>query len=246
MTPEPHTLSVLAVVFLSALARSTFGFGAAMVAMPLLSFFLPLPVASALMAVLSTVLASAIIASEWRRVDVPGVWRLLLASALGIPLGLLLLQGVGERLAKAILALVIIGFSAYCLLAPRRATLRGDGWAWAFGAWSGALGGAYSIYGPPLVVYGTLRGWSADCFRATVQVYLLPVGVLTMLAHAHAGLWTRAVGWYALASLPVLAAGLLLGGLINRHFQGERFVRTMHGLLIVLGTALLVDCWRRG
>jgi uncharacterized membrane protein YfcA len=238
MTPEPYTVPVLVVVFLSALMRSTFGFGAAVVAMPLLSFFLPVKVATALMAILSTVLASAIIAQGLRNVDVAGVWRMLLASVAGIPLGLLLLKAMGEHLAKAVLAAVIIAFSAYCLLSPRRATLRSD---WPFGLWAGILGGAYSIYGPPLAVYGTLRGWTAEHFRTTIQVYLLPVGAVTLIAHAAGGLWTAAVGWYALASVPALLLGLLVGSAINRNFQGEAFVRSMHALLLLLGLALLAS-----
>jgi uncharacterized protein len=240
MTPQPYTVHVLAVVLLSALARSTFGFGAAMVAMPLLVFFVPVQVATALMAILSTILAGALIVREWRSVDVSGVWRLLAASIVGIPLGLLLLKGAGDRVARVILGIVIISFSSYCLATPRRSILNRDTWAWPFGVWAGTLGGAFSIYGPPLVVYGTLRGWGAERFRATVQVYLLPVGVLTMIAHATAGLWTLAVGWYVLVSLPVLAVGLLLGTAVNRRFRGEAFVRTMHVLLILLGSGLLV------
>src|SRR5206468_4089423 len=99
MTPEPYTAWVLLIVFVSAVARSTFGFGAAQVAMPLLSFLVPLPVASALMAILSTVLAGAIIVQEWRSVEAASVWRLLSASAASIPLGVWLVKGGGERLA---------------------------------------------------------------------------------------------------------------------------------------------------
>ena len=239
MPPPSYTVAVLAVVFASALMRSTFGFGAATIALPLLSFFMTVQSASALMAILGTVLAGAIILQGRQAVDVAGVWRMLLASLLGIPLGVLLVRAAGDRPAKAILALAIIAFSAWCLFWARRGVLARDRWAWPFGVWAGVLGGAYSIYGPPLVVYGTLRGWSAELFRATIQVYLLPVGVVTLALHAAAGWWTAAVGWYALLSLPALLAGLALGAVVNRRFRGEAFTRSMHALLLCLGAALL-------
>jgi uncharacterized membrane protein YfcA len=150
-----------------------------------------------------------------------------------------MLKGMGESLARAVLAGVIIAFSSYCLFSHRRTALRSDEWSWPFGLWAGVLGGAYSIYGPPLVVYGTLRGWTAEHFRTTIQVYLLPVGAVTLVAHAAGGLWTAAVGWYSLTSVPALLLGLLVGSAINRNFQGEAFVRTMHALLLFLGLALL-------
>lgn len=63
-------------------------------------------------------------------------------------MGLLLLTRVAEPVVKAILAGVIIAFSAYALLSRRRMRLRDDRTAWLFGFGAGALGGAYGMNGP--------------------------------------------------------------------------------------------------
>src|ERR1041384_5395771 len=53
------------------------------------------------------------------------------------------------------------------------------------------LGGAYGVNGPPLVVYGNMRQWSAGHFRATLQAYFLPVSLIGVLGYAIQGL----LGW---------------------------------------------------
>src|SRR4051794_18399963 len=155
-------LTVVAVVFLATLVRSAFGFGEALVAVPLLALLIPVEVATPLAVLFSITVAAVIIVQDWHQVHFPSAWRLVLATLPGIPLGLLLLTVVPEGVVKAVLAVVIIAFSAYCLGRGGRFELRSDRSAWLFGFGAGILGGAYGMNGPPLVVYGALRRWSPE------------------------------------------------------------------------------------
>jgi uncharacterized membrane protein YfcA len=187
---------VLAVVFLATLIRSTFGFGEALVAVPLLALFIPVEVAAPLAVLVSITVAGVILLQDWHKVHVRSAWRLVLSTLFGIPLGLLLLTTVAEHVVEAILAIVIIAFSAYCLASRSRFELRDDRLAWVFGFGAGVLGGAYGMNGPPLVMYGTLRRWSAEHFRATLQGYFLPASLVGMLGYWLAGLWVSTVTRY--------------------------------------------------
>src|SRR5262245_62742277 len=109
-------LPVLAVVFLATLIRSAFGFGEALVAVPLLALLIPVEVAVPLAVLLSVTVAGVVLAQDWRHVHFGGAWRLVLATLPGIPLGLWLLTAAPEPAVKALLAVVIIAFSAYCLV----------------------------------------------------------------------------------------------------------------------------------
>ena len=82
--------------------------------------------------------------------------------------------------------------------------LTNDRLAWFFGVSAGVLGGAYGMNGPPLVVYGTLRRWSPERFRATLQGYFLPASLIGMIGYWTAGLWTPSVSRYYLLSLPAV------------------------------------------
>src|SRR5687768_3449218 len=109
-------LPVLAVIFLATLVRSAFGFGEALVAVPLLALLMPVEEAVPLVTLVSITVAAVILARDWHQVHARGAWRLVASTLFGIPLGLWLLTAVPESAVKAILAVVIIGFSSYCLV----------------------------------------------------------------------------------------------------------------------------------
>ncbi|MGH7127451.1 MAG: TSUP family transporter, partial [Planctomycetaceae bacterium] len=149
---------------------------------------------------------------------------------------------VDERIVKALLAAVIIGFCVFRLSAVRAGTLPGgERWAVPFGVVAGALGGAYNTQGPALVVYGTLRSWPAEDFRATIQAHFLLTGPLIVLAHGASGLWTPVVFADYLASLPLLLLASLIGRRLNRRLAGPAFSRIIYGILLVIGMALLAN-----
>jgi uncharacterized membrane protein YfcA len=185
--------------------------------------------------------AGVVVCWDWHHVQLGSAWRLVLATLPGIPLGLLLLTAAAEHVIKAVLGLVIIAFSAYCLRRRTPVELANDRLAWLFGFAAGVLGGAYGMNGTPLVVYGTLRRWSAEQFRATLQGYFLPASALGMAGYWLAGLWVWLVTRYYLVSLPGALAAIVLGRVINQRLAGRSFVRYVHVALLLIGCTLLVQ-----
>jgi uncharacterized membrane protein YfcA len=232
---------VLAVIFLATLIRSALGFGEALVAVPLLALRIPVEVAAPLAVLVSITVAFVIVVEDWHKVHLASAWRLVLSTLFGIPLGLLLLTAVPGPVVKAGLAVVIIAFSAYCLARRTPLVLHDDRLAWLFGFGAGVLGGAYGMNGPPLVIYGTLRRWSAEQFRATLQGYFLPASVVGMAGYWLAGLWVPPVTRYFLLSLPVAVASIVLGRVVNRRLAGRSFSLYVHIALIAIGITLLIQ-----
>src|SRR5881396_2216872 len=110
--PADHTtLPVLAVIGLATVIRSAFGFGEALVAVPLLALLIPVEVAAPLAVLVSITVAVVIVLEDWHQVQFGSAWRLVLSTLFGIPLGLLLLTAVPEGVVKAVLAVVIVAFS---------------------------------------------------------------------------------------------------------------------------------------
>jgi uncharacterized membrane protein YfcA len=230
---------VTAIVFVATLVRSTFGFGEALVAVPLLALIMPLDSAAPLAVLLSITVAAAALAQDWRMVQWPGATRLVLATLVGSPLGLLLLTRAPERIVVGLLGLVILAFSAFSLTARVSLHLKDDRLAWAFGFAAGILGGAYGMNGPPLVVYGTLRRWPPQHFRATLQGYFLPASVVVMFGYWTAGLWTSSLTRQFLLVLPAAVAAIALGRVLNRRLSPHAFIRYVHAALAAIGIALL-------
>jgi uncharacterized protein len=235
------TVQVVGVVFVATLIRSTLGFGEALVAVPLLAFLIPVEVATPLAVLFSVTVAAVIVAQDWRSIHFKSAGWLIGSSLLGIPLGLLLLVGVQELAVKVLLGVVIICFSTFCLLVRNPMELKEDRLTWllGFGFVAGILGGAYGMNGPPLVIYGALRRWSPQHFRATLQGYFLPASFVGLVGYRLAGLWVPEVNRYFLLSLPGALAAIFLGRAANRRLHGRSFLWIVHGGLIVIGAALL-------
>ena len=100
------------------------------------------------------------------------------------------------------------------------------------------LGGAYGMNGPPLALYGSLRGCSPQHFRATLQGYFLPASLAGFCGYWLAGLWTPAVSRFYVLSLPLVVVATILGRVINARIGADRFVRYVHVGLIVIGAIL--------
>jgi len=241
------TLHVLIVVFLATLFRSAFGFGEALIAVPLLALFLPLKVAAPLAVLVSITIAAVVVAQDWRKIHVRSAGWLVAASLFGIPVGLLLLTSSHQQAVKIALAIFIMAFSLYSLLGRKPPELKTDSKVWLLGCGfvAGVIGGASGMNGPPLVIYGAMRRWSAQHFRATLQAYFLPASVIGMSGYWLAGLWVPIVTHYYLLCLPALLPAILLGRVVNHRLQGDTFLKYVYVGLAGIGVVLLAESMRR-
>jgi len=235
---------VLPIIFIAALTRSTFGFGDAMVGMPLLVMAIGLNTATPLVGLMGITASSTILIKHWRDVHIKSVWPLIIYTLIGIPVGILLLKGLYENVMKSVLAFVIIVFSLYNIFKPKLFTLANDKLACIFGLSAGILGGAYNTNAPPVVIYGTLRQWNPEKFRATLQGYFFPTGSLIVMGHCIGGLWTKPVLVNYAFSFPVILVAIFLGGRINRKIPKARFDNYIYVFLVILGICLLIETVR--
>jgi uncharacterized membrane protein YfcA len=237
------TLYVLAVLFLATVIRSAFGFGEALIAVPLLVLRIPVTTAAPLAVLVSITVAAIIVIQDWRHIHFRSAGGLLAATLFGIPLGLFLLMAANEHVLKIILSLLLISFSLYSLLARAKLHLKKDhpGALLACGFLAGVLGGAFGMNGPALAIYGALRRWSPQHFRASLQAYFLPASMLGLIGFALTGLWGAAVTRYYVVSLPVVLVAVLAGRAINRRLAGDHFLRWIYLGLIAIGVLLLIQ-----
>jgi uncharacterized membrane protein YfcA len=232
--------AVLIIICVAALVRSTFGFGDALVGMPLLALVIPLRTATPLMALVGPTLAFLILARAWRRVDIRSTAVLIAATLAGIPFGIYVLKNVREGLINLVLAGVIILFALYSLLRPELHRLKSGRSAPLFGLAAGVLGAATNTNGPPVVFYGALRGWEPDAFRATIQGYFLFTGPALLVGQGAAGLLTAQVWRAYLCALPLIAGAVWAGFKLGRRIPAARFYRWIYGLLMAAGLVLLL------
>jgi uncharacterized membrane protein YfcA len=190
----------------------------------------------------SVTIAGFVVVQDREMIHLKSAGGLILYSLPGIPLGLLLLVYTKEQIVKTVLGAIISIFSLYLLSGSRLSALKKDhhGWLFSCGFISGILGGAYGLNGPPLVIYGSKRRWSAQHFRATLQGYFLVASFAGMIGYWFSGLLIPAVFHYYLISLPLLIPAIFLGRLINHRLHGEQFYRWVYGALFGIGLFLFI------
>jgi uncharacterized membrane protein YfcA len=237
------TQAIIAAVLVlgtAALVRSSFGFGDALLAMPLLTIALGVARAVPLVGLVSVVMTVVILLSSWQSVDVLSVKKLTAGALIGVPAGILLLKQLPEEVLTRGLGVVVVAFGLYRLLAPRPLQLQTSGWAVVFGFTSGCLGGAFNIGGPPIVLYGSMRGWTPERFRATLQGYFLITSIVIGAGQGIGGLWTANVWRLFFLSMPAVFAGLWLGRLVHSRIDPRTFGRLLSLLLIALGILVFI------
>jgi len=227
------------ILFFSAFIRSTFGFGNGLVAMPLIAMILDMKSTTPLVAMAGFLLASVIAAGSWRKIKINSVWRLVISSLAGIPIGLIYLKNIDDHTVKFILAVIIIVVSLYNLIKPKLFKLSDDRFSYIFGFFAGIMGGAYNTDGPPVVIYAALRRWPPEDFRATLQGYFLPTAFFIMAGHGLSALWTPPVLKYFLFSLPGIFLGIFLGGKVNKMIPAEKFIKYIYIFLILIALVFL-------
>lgn len=236
-------LFILVISFIASLVRSTLGFGESLIAVPLFLLFLPVDVAVPLSVMLSVVIALVIVIQDHSKIHVSSAKWLILYALLGLPLGILILIYGDEMIVKVGLGLVLILYSLYSLYFKNDNTLKKDNKVWLFicGFLSGVFGGAYGLNGPPLVVYGNLRKWSAKHFRATLQAYFLPVSLISVLGYYTKGLITHEVNTYFFICLTTTIPAVFLGRYLNYKLKDGTFFKYVYWGLMLISVILILS-----
>jgi uncharacterized membrane protein YfcA len=212
----PEALEVGLALAAGAALQAAVGFGAGLLAAPLLALLLD-PVDVVWLLLLSALVLGPLILLE------PGgrgrvAWRdtawLVVWAVPAMPLGAVVVHALGTEPMQILVGLVVLAFLAAQLLRPpARATAGGRALA---GVGAGFMTTATSLNGPPLVLWMRRRYDDPATFRATVTAVFLAVdaiGLVTLLVAGTPGLTAGELA----AGLLGTAAGWALGrGLFTR------------------------------
>jgi uncharacterized membrane protein YfcA len=242
---DTSILLVMCIFFFSTFVRSTFGFGDALVAMPLLAIILDLKIAAPLFALIGCTISIIILFKNWRDIHFESAWRLIVSSIVGVPIGVLILKGMHDVVLKLSLAIIIMGFSAHKLATPKQLHLKTERSSFVFGFLAGVFGGAYNVCGPPVAIYGSLRRWPPATFRANLQGFFLVIGFLILWGHYVGGLVTPNVLQMYAITLPAVIVATILGAWLHQKIAPGKFERYIHVLLVIIGAYLFFNIVRR-
>jgi uncharacterized membrane protein YfcA len=217
------------------------GFGAALVAMPIVATGLDMPLALTSCTMVVLALNVQMFWIYRRHLDGSGFRGILAGGVPGAVAGILMLRHLPEAGLKSGLGALLVAYSIWglCWTVPKPASLAGR-WAVLAGFLSTSLGAAFGINGPSLAAYLAARGGTPQEFKAALGAFFIASCALIMLAHGAAGMYTaRSASLFAMALPSVLFGGWVglraSGGVPERHFR-----ILVYSMLIIAGAKMLL------
>lgn len=232
------------VVFTAFVVRGMSGFGAGLIATPLLAFMLPMhvivPVSGLLVFVLFVFLTirdrNAVIWRELRLLAVPTV--------IGVVCGLFLFRSLDNSLLLFMLGGFLIAYAVYMLVVHffGLPELRcSEKWAAPVGFAGSFIDTLFGGGGGTLVViYMHARGIGKMQFRATVAVLWFIEMIARISGYTLAGYYTASTLLLVAVLLPMVWAGTWVGEHISNRISQETFSRILAVMLLLSGISLLL------
>ena len=239
MSPAVVAILFGLIVFVTHFIQGVTGFGCAILAMPFCILLVGIGVARPVLTVLALILDVCLLVRSWKQVDWHQYLHILLFVLPGLPVGMIAYDVLPGTILQRVLAAFMVVVGVQGLVAQTRSRKAASPHAWP--AWflnvllfvGGAIQGAFTSGGPPVIIYATQNIKDKGAFRATLVAIWTTLNVFIIgdiIARQElAGLAGRLV----LSSLPFLALGGLLGDLAHRRISGEAFTQLIYAVLLV-------------
>lgn len=235
------TLTYIGLIFfLAGTLQGMTGFGSALVAMPLLCLFVDVQTAVPLCTLNSIVITAYLMTKMKNHIDLTKVLPLCLSALPGSLVGVTLLHEIDAHLFKILLGLLLLGYGGYNLMFTATTRSLNPAWAWLAGFFSGAIGSAFSVGGPPAILYATLNDWRKDEIKATLTAFFAFNSTIAALVHFFSGLTKSAVAKDFLISAPTVLLGAMLGYYWYQRTPHRIYMRVTFAFLIFMGGTMII------
>ncbi|MBG0789586.1 MAG: sulfite exporter TauE/SafE family protein [Desulfovibrionaceae bacterium] len=235
----PDTVLILVIILLAAFLQGLTGFGFALIALPLLGFFIDIKLSVPLMQLLAVIVSIYLGFRLRKNIHLQSIYILMAATLPGIPLGTYALKHFSTQWLSIGIGLLMVLFTSYMLLFKPRARELGAPVTALAGFLCGGLGASIGAGGPPVIIYTALQPWDKDRAKATLSFYFSIAGLLTIASSALGGMITPAVLHLYALSLPSLVAGIWLGTAAYKRLSDKGYRKLAFVLVFLLGCMML-------
>jgi uncharacterized membrane protein YfcA len=233
-------LAAIAIAAVAGWVRGITGFGAAMVMTPPLSLMLGPQLAVPITLMLEAFAAAPMLPAATRTAH----WRVLtpiLLAAIGcVPLGAYVLATADPDTLRRGIALIVIIFSTLLLSGARYHGKQRLATSIGLGSLSGAMLGATSIGGPPVILYLLAGPDPVAVSRANLTLYVALSSAVGLMALLMRGVVDARVLLHACAMAPLFMVGVVVGSRAFARLSDLRFRRFTIILMLVVSLVVLI------
>ena len=235
-------LSAALIVMVAYTVYGLTGFGAAIIAIPLLAHFFPLRFAVPMMLVFDLFAGLLLGLKNRKYLDRSELLRLLPFLLIGMVVGVTLLVWVSERWLLMVLGIFVLGYASWSLLRKAVTAPISSRWAIPAGMVGGAFTALYGTGGPVYMIYLARRLPDKTVMRATIGVLIFGTALIRLVLFTGSGFYRQdGLLPLAFALLPCAILGYLAGSHLHARMPAERVIQAVWVLLIAGSTSLL---WR--
>ena len=242
----PQFLIVCLILAIAEAVYVLLGFGAGLIAVGTMALLLPeLKDAVVLLLLVNLPAELWVVRSSWQRISWRGVLVIFIGVVIGTPLGTFLLRWGDARFLLIVLGVFLVAVGAVFIFIRDTRERQLPRWAAGpIGVISGVLTGLFGTGGPPLILYYRLQGVDKAAFRGHLMAIFLLMTAVRVPSYAAFGLITEPRLWSALAVLPAVILGALIGNRIHLRIEEDTFRRLVSAALLIIGLLLLIPAGR--
>ncbi len=218
------------------------GFGASIVALPLLAHLMPLRTAVPMMLIFDLTAGLTVGLRNRRVVARRELLHIVPYMLAGMAVGATALVNAPERILLGVLGAFVLAYAAFGLFAPAARAQIAAGWAAPLGVAGGVFTALFGTGGPLYTVYLARRIPDTTALRATLSALIVLSGIARLAIFTGVGLYAHGDALrLALWLLPCALLGVYVGSRTHARLAPRRIVQAIWVVLVVGGTSLL---WR--
>lgn len=234
-------INTSAIFLLAGFLQGLTGFGAGLIAMPLLCLFLDVKTAVPLCVLNSIIITTYLLFKLNNHIHLRKVLPLCLSALPGIYIGTTFLRSIDSSIISNALGVLLIGYCLFTLTATPEPRPLKTFWGYIAGFFSGTIGSAFGAGGPPAIIYTTLNDWSKNDIKATLTAFFAFNSYITAIVHAGTGVTTSAVLKHFAVSSPSVLIGTIFGSMLYNRLPRHAFIKLVFLLLLLMGITLLLS-----
>src|SRR5262252_2210411 len=233
-------LALAPIAFAGGFIQGLTGFGSALVTIPLATFFVPLPFALAVFAIVDFANGLRLGLENPKNAIVGDIARMVPFMIVGIVTGTTLLVNLPRQASLTALGVFVLCYAVYALSRRGGPAIVSRNWTYVAGFCGGLSGTLFGAGGPPYAIYLWHRPLTKEQFRATMTLTTIFSIGLRLVAFAVTGLLMQDGVWIAAAAaIPASLFAVYLASKIFRAISREMVMRGVSLLLLASGASLI-------
>ncbi len=234
----PYIILALVLCF-THLVQGVTGFGALVLALPVLTFFFPLKTLIPALVAVNLLQVGWFALTQRSHIIADHAKSIVLLSLLGLPFGFAVYSYLPSDDLKLLLGGVVTAVAAWNLLGLRLPWQAPDRWFHALNFAAGVVQGALATGGPLMVIYAARMIKDKSAFRATLSLVWLVLNTVLCLSYTVSNRWSADMAPITGIAVPTMVFGTVLGMKLHDLIPERPFRALVFALLLVSGLLLL-------